>query len=419
LDSNIYSYYAKIIAEKYEERIAEKNISECVTAYRRIKLNPKTKDSRNKCNIDFANDIFKHIRSYDGDLVAITFDISSFFDNLNHLWLKKAWREVIQSGKDLPKDHYNIYRNITKFSYIEDKELFREFKDEILVERIIGVRPAKISKFKFLRNRKAIAYCEKNGIQRLRNKNYIKTNKYEYNEKDGITGLRKKGVPQGSPISAVLANIYMLEFDTSANNFLNELQGIYRRYSDDMVVICKIEHEMRVIEFFTKQIAKYELEIKKEKTQVFHFKYDNKRKRHFCSEKNLSTSKSNFEYLGFQFDGYHILLKSSSLAGFYRKMKRSFRRALYYASHGKTETKGEIFKSRLYKKFTYRGAKRRRKYIRDKVHSDRFYISKKYDWGNYITYAMLAKNTLHNNKIGNQIKKHWKIFHELLNKCIN
>jgi hypothetical protein len=190
-----------------------------------------------------------------------------------------------------------------------------------------------------------------------------------------------------------------------------------------MVAICPIEYEEKVIEHFLSTIKDFKLEIQISKTQVFHFPFDNKADRHHCYEKNLNTNKiqSNtlFEYLGFQFDGFNTLIKSSSVANYYRKMKRSFARSRFYTYHNKTATKGKVFKTRLYKKFTHVGATRRRIYQRHPTKSDLFILSQKYDWGNFITYAKLAEKTIPDNKIGGQLKRHWRKFHELMTEIEN
>ena len=71
-------------------------------------------------------------------------------------------------------------------------------------------------------------------------------------------------------------------------------------------------------------------------------------------ENNNINWNKNLIYLGFEYDGEKILLKSASLAGFYRKMKKSIRRGIYYS----IKHNNELFKRRLYKKFTFRGARR-------------------------------------------------------------
>lgn len=420
LDSNIFSYYADILSKSYEVSIKNLGVENSITAYRRIKLESDTSDkTRNKCNIDFANDVFQYIKSEKTNLVAITFDIKSFFDNLDHELLKRQWKNVLESGSDLPPDHFNVFRNITKFSYVEENDLFNLYKDRIIVERNPNIlKPIKIDKKKYFRNKRAVAYCTNKNIEEIRKAGLIKSNKFE------LVGdklkLRQKGIPQGSPISAVLANIYMLDFDKKAYDFLDKCGGIYQRYSDDMVAICPAIYELDVIKFFLSEIKNYKLEIQKKKTQIFHFLYDTNKNRHFCFEKNLNTNKLQnntvFEYLGFQFDGYYTLIKNASLSNYYRKMHRSFARSQYYTFHNRTKTKGEVYKNRLYKRFTYLGASRRRIYQRHPHKSDKFTLSYKYDWGNFITYANLASNTISDNKIDQQLKRHWRIFHKLLNQ---
>jgi len=419
IDSNIFSYYSELLSKEYEERVKEIEISDCVTAYRKIKLDPSKEKCRNKCNVDFANDVFQFIKNNtDKDLVAITFDIKSFFDNLNHLYLKRNWKWVIKSGVNLPPDHYNVFRNITKFSYIEEDDLFDEFKEQIIVERIPkSFKEIKIKKKNYMRNKRAVAYCSKENIDSIRAKGLIKANKYVYD--NGIKKeLRKKGIPQGSPISATLANVYMLHFDQKTNDLLKSIGGLYQRYSDDMVVICPIDYEDKIISHFLTTIKEYDLEIQMSKTQVYYFRYNQESKRHYCNEKNLNTKKLQnntlFEYLGFQFDGFNTLIKNSSISGFYRKMKRAFTRSKFHTYHNRTKTKGLVFKSRLYKRFTHIGAERRRIYQRHPNKSDVFFLSHKYDWGNFITYANLAKETIPDNKIGGQLKRHWKKFHDLM-----
>jgi hypothetical protein len=436
LDSNIFSYYASLISKKYEEKISNDGFSECVSAYRTIPLESDNDKSRNKCSIDFAKEVFDFIKisQVDKTVVAITFDIKSFFDSLDHIKLKKAWSNVMHFDK-LPGDHYNVYRNITKFSYIEEDNLFEELSDKILVERNEEIVEKSVKKVKYMRKQRAVGYCEKSMIHLLRAKNLIKANKYTYDSQLGKVGvLRKIGIPQGSPISSVLANVYMYDFDKSVNQYVSSINGIYRRYSDDMVIVCDKEYEKNVSTLFHALIKDCHLKINQSKTQVFYFRFNSATLKQTCFEKNLNTEKNQtntkFEYLGFQFNGQQALLKNSSLSNYYRKMKRSISRGKFFSEFNKTNTKGELFKSRLYKRFTHLGAERRRIYIRDENNKSKFKLSYKYEWGNYLSYARMASQIMDrtDGKIGltggginvtigirKQVRRHWAIFHSLIN----
>ncbi len=424
LDAHIYAYYAYILNKKYEYLIKQKKLEEVITAYRQIPLDKNDKKSRNKCNIDFANDIFNYIRNNskkDNELVAIAFDIKGFFDNLKHDRLKNAWCDVLQKNR-LPADHYNIFKHITKFSYVEEDELFQLFKDRIIVKNKSGkIRNKSVKRVEYMRNQGAIAFCEKKDIHLIRKKGLIYSNKYIKNNAnkfvlnpDGSKKQRDYGICQGSPISAILANIYMLEFDEYINSEVLKIGGIYRRYSDDMVVICSKQYKQEAISLFTHAIENLTaLEIAKEKTQIFHFTFDKDNKgkdRLYCYQEfkqglTINSKNKNFEYLGFSFDGKYAYLKASTLAKYYQKMKTGVKRCAYYTKHINNDTNGILFKRRLYKRYSHMGAKRVRSYQGKKGNQKK---KTRYNWGNFITYAYLASNTLDENKIRSQVKNHWK-----------
>lgn len=414
LDSFVYSYYAINIQELYEQTLTKFSISRCVTAYRSIPLEIKSSKQRNKCNIDFAYDVFNYIRNCSNEnLTVITYDIKSFFDTLDHKHLKRQWREVIGSGLDLPPDHYNIFRSLTKFSYVNEKEIFREFKSAIFVETPSGiVKQRAVDRRKYLKEKNAIAFCQTRDLEVLRAKNYIKSNKRS--ESGGE--LRNKGIPQGSPISAVLANIYMLPFDKACNDFLGT-SGIYRRYSDDIIIVCDSKKADAIKAHIHEQIAGVNLEIQTDKTQTFKLLKSGARYKCFKTKDGIESNQaSSFEYLGFTFNGEKAYLKCSSIAKYYRKMKRGMKRAKFFSTHNKTSTKGEIFKARLYKRFTYKGAERRRIFKRKPGTTDEWMVTKRYEWGNYLSYVDMAARIMNHNGIRNQLKRHWPIFHSLLNK---
>lgn len=412
-DANIFSYYSFLLSKKYEQVLERKNLTAVVTAYRKIPLK-ENRDKPNKCNIDFANDIFNYIRqtSKKGNLIAITFDIKGFFDNLNHKLLREAWYklwDVQDANGHLPKDHYQVFKAITKFSYVEDKDLFSLFKDEIIIKTKSGkIRTKLIKKIDYLRNQNAIAYCELKDLKKIRANGLIKANKIDKESKK----LRDYGICQGSPISATLANIYMLEFDDFMNQHISNMQGIYRRYSDDMVVICSEQYREKILDIFETQIKKLtKLEIQTDKTQIFHFKRQGNQLiclQEFNGIINGNSNKRKFEYLGFSFDGKNVYLKTTALAKYYRKMKKGVKRSAYYTYQIDNDTQGEMFVKRLYHRYSYVGAKPTKSFYRVKGTTNQWRELKTNNWGNFIGYAQKASRRLKGNKIKYQIKNHWK-----------
>jgi len=419
LDSLIYNYYAKLLGEHYETKIKEKkfNLNEVVSAYRSIPVVSEIEDGANKCNIDFANDVFQYIHNYkEPEFVVITFDITSFFDNLNHKLLREAWVEVLGETK-LPKDHFNVFKNITRFSYVDIIDIFEEFKDKIYTRKInkfgkpLPIKQKRVDKIAFLRNQNAVAFCTQDEFFKIKGKllQPSKTKK----QKDGSIVYRNFGIPQGSPISSVLANIYLLHFDKILNEFITNNGGIYRRYSDDMIFVCPLKLKDDLISTVNEKIASVELEIQPNKTQIFHFKRENEKL--ICGQEFPSVINwdKNLIYLGFEFDGDTVLLKSASLSGYYRKMKKYIRRAKHYANKLHSKNRGQIFKGRIFKKFSYKGAKRIRKRIWIKA-DNRFQNTDSYNWGNFLTYAIKASKRMVNNKIKSQTSRHWNILNDLI-----
>ncbi|MCC8408561.1 hypothetical protein LJ707_06445 [Mucilaginibacter sp. UR6-1] len=410
-DACIYSYYAKLLNLSYEKKLGQLALKNAVTAYRKIPFDPTNSNSPNKSSADFAGEVFRYILDHEEDkLVAITFDIKAFFDTLEHSRLKRAWCQV-KDQQSLNDAEYNIFKSITNFAFVNENQIFNVFKNSIITQSPSGVKKTKaVKRYKHLKDARAIAFCDLADIDQLRKSNLIIGN-------NAPAGRPKKtkGIPQGTPISAALANVYMLPFDYAINNLITAIGGIYRRYSDDMIVICSEPHASYVINAFDKAIKERDLEIQLDKTQIF--KFVRKNGKFHCEqqyEKCLHLTK-NLEYLGFEFDGQRSYLKSASLASYYRKMKKAVQRCRYYSkSVKKSKAVGQIFQTRLYKKFSYLGAKRRRIYIQDKSNPTNWIKTESHNWGNYISYAHLATNKLPNNRIKHQIRRHWKILNQLI-----
>ena len=284
IDAHVYSYYSqKIITLKYESYLRKNELlSDSITAYRRIETKDKVKF---KNNVHFARDVFNEIKKRE-KCVALVLDIENFFPSLNHKKLKLAWAKIL-GCKSLPKDHFNIFKAITRFSYVKLNDL--------------KTKNGHFDEKKLAKNRKNGKYTFFDKIDELLNSDIIIHKNQKKNKNKELIGI-----PQGLPISALLANIYMLAFDETIINELTLKHNIfYRRYSDDIVVLCK-ENEINLVEdFIINQVAKIDLKISKEKTEKTLFKIHNNRLQSFKINKDNSLQKNvPLNYLGFEFYGY-------------------------------------------------------------------------------------------------------------------
>ena len=122
-------------------------------------------------------------------------------------------------------------------------------------------------------------------------------------------------------------------------------------------------------------------------------------------------------YLGFTYDGKKILIKNSGFSKYYRSMKRSFRKSTSLALYSKNPARN-IFKSRLFRRFTHRGAKRKLIYRPSKSDKTKYVKSKEFYWGNYLSYINKANESMkllnEGDFIKKQSRKFWKKFNDLM-----
>ncbi|WP_159436575.1 reverse transcriptase domain-containing protein [Pseudovibrio sp. Tun.PSC04-5.I4] len=314
-DAYIYAHYRKILIIKYEERLKQLGISDCPIAYRRIM---KTGNA-GKCNIDFAKEAFDRIDEI-GDCVAIALDIRKFFENLNHAQIKEIWSDLLDVDY-LPRDHFAVFKNLTQYRYVDQNEVYTRLG--YIEKSIINgtARYKRAEKFKDYKDipkqlcsptdfRSKIA-GQGAGFTSLISKNTLKV-----------------GIPQGTPISDLVANFYLLSFDKAMYSFAKEKNGYYYRYSDDILLIlpgARDEAEEARI-FALNAITEHgqSLEIKDAKTCIV--KYE--RNRTGLSYEHLGgpQGKNGFEYLGFRFDGTNIYLRDATISRLFRKASATCRR---------------------------------------------------------------------------------------------
>lgn len=336
-DALIYGYYANLLNIKYEEKLAQlPELFNCVTAYRKLKID-KFSD-KGKSTIHFAKEVFDEIkiRTINNQKNAVlTFDIKGFFSSLDHQILKEKWTFIIDEIR-LPNDHYNVFKSCTNFSYILKNDLRKINKKSGRKSEFDESKLAKIRREKGFK-----CFFESNEDFR----NHIKQGKLRVFKnpfrKIELKGNKQMiGIPQGLPISAVLANIYLYDFDKAIiQNLVKRNNSYYRRYSDDIVVICKVEEIESTKTYIENLIKESKVEISSAKTETFIFdniKFNNSEETRLTSIKINNDGSQSINcpliYLGFEFRGYNVAIKSTNLAKFYRRLinivKRRAKRAL-------------------------------------------------------------------------------------------
>ena len=281
LDRCVYQRYAFLLNYQYNIWACENNIDDVAIAYR---------DNLGKNNIDFAKDAFDAIRSFPQCFILVG-DFTNFFDNLEHQYLKKMMCEVLGVER-LSQDYFSIFKNITRFSSWDWKDIVKaagENIEERGIRKKINSKDTVLNKEQFQKSKKDI--------------------------KKNVSGV---GVPQGSPISAVLSNIYMIEFDKDIKRYVASKGGIYMRYSDDFIIVLPYERDTEIADF-TSYIFSYVesmkglVDLQKEKTSCYTYKnevvYEGDRP-------------SSINYLGFLFDGKSIRIRPRAITKYYYRMRR-------------------------------------------------------------------------------------------------
>jgi hypothetical protein len=235
MDAAIYAHYGRIIAEAYEAEVTARGLGECIIAFRR-----PNRPGRN--NISFAQEVFEFI-DHNRPCVAMGLDVEKFFDRLSHDVLKQRWQATLGLTR-LPPDHFNLFKSLTDFTWV----------DRTAAYRASGVSPHNPKPKAIRRTR----ICSPQAFRdNIRGAGLIWRNPEH---------AHRRGIPQGAPISALLSNIYMLEFDTVMQAAVSAHGGLYRRYCDDIVVVVPPAAQAVIEALATAQVEALQLTINPSKT---------------------------------------------------------------------------------------------------------------------------------------------------------
>jgi hypothetical protein len=341
IDSLIFSWYTVLLSDPFEQLLTKQGITQNVIAYRKLKIN-----NESASNIHFAQQVFDYIKNY-GECVVFAFDITHFFDNLDHKILKNEWKELLGVA-ELPLDHYKVYRRLTAFSYVNRKSIIRKLHLRLSKNIVFLKRFCTVKEFD-------------SKIRPLKKEN---TNNF--------------GIPQGSPISALLSNIYLNKFDLEISEYIEKHSGLYRRYSDDIIVVCKQENKDEVFQIILDNLKKVRLDINPKKTEAVTF--SNNGERLIIDTDPSKSNRNKLQYLGFEFDGANFYIRSSSISRYYRKMKHGVKRT-FNRNIPKMQGKKRYLRS-VYELYSHLGE------------------------SNFIKYALRTSRITQSTYIKRQVKKH-------------
>lgn len=190
-------------------------------------------------------------------------------------------------------------------------------------------------------------------------------------------GIKGKGIPQGSAISAFISNIYMLDFDEKINIKVQKIGGKYYRYCDDILIISDSKNSRPLLKDIQNLIKNLKLEIQDKKTKIAEFK------------EGIRVSTDELQYLGFTYDGKKILLRDAGLAKYSHKVMKAIKMTnkhflkINNARINRGEPLVQRHKKHIYRRFSFIGSR------------------------NYISYALRASRIMGEPSIKKQIKPHW------------
>lgn len=323
IDRCIFQYYSAILNESYNSLIKKMGIGDVPVAYR---------TDLHKSNVQCAVEAINFIRKTESGYVLIG-DFTHFFDNLKHDYLREQLLTLLGTDK-LPADQEAVFHNITRYSLFE--------RDDLLDINDLPHTRAGIKKL--------------NARKRVLSTQEFKRYKYKIKRND-----KDYGIPQGSPISACYANIYMLTADKKIADRVKESYGRYMRYSDDFIIVLPESSEAKdlikyVVDCLFKDGSPEKIPgvtLEPEKTQIFHFDRNGLRNvgKNFLTDADTSHNAVNF--LGFQYDGKEVTVRAKTISKYYYRMHR---KAIGIA-HQKIKNGYDCFKGadKLYAKYSERG----------------------------------------------------------------
>lgn len=298
-DACILAKYSHDLTSKLDAWYAANGLNEAVIAYR----------SLGQSNYHFAATAQTYLREHQS-VEAMCFDVTGFFDNINHKRLKRRLKWLL-GVDELADDWHRVLRAVTRYSRVR--------KSDLKAHPVFGQR------------------LKQRGADRpLATVKELKAAAIPIDV--NATGI---GVPQGTPISASLSNLYLADFDLAMKALADQHGALYQRYSDDILIICEPQYADQLAAALADALTDEALNLHADKTVRLQF---------------VGDERDNFQYLGYQLGLGLALIRPGSLSRQWRSAKRAIRRSERKAERlAKSGQKDKIYTSKLRGRLTHVG----------------------------------------------------------------
>lgn len=301
IDRCILQRYAFLIDRRYNEVVDDTLIDDCAIAYR---------TNKGRDNIFYAKRVFDFVQRHRECLVLVT-DFKDFFDSIDHNQLKRSLRNLM-GFPTLPDDWYTVFKNVTCYSDWTWDDLIKiaGLTHSRSARRTMNESETIISEEQFARNASRCVRKNKSG----------------------------RGIPQGSPISAVLSNVYMMDLDREIAQIVARYDGLYLRYCDDVIAVIPVNDREekfdgaleRLNQIFSRLSSCPGVSVQEEKTDRYWYSrgkgYGFVHKISSCG--GTEERPVHIDYLGFTFDGTRVRLRAKAISKYHYRMRRKARSAV-------------------------------------------------------------------------------------------
>lgn len=261
-DACILSKYSAQLTSVLNHHYEREKLAENVIAYRAL----------GKANYDFSA-AAQRFALANAPCVILCFDVTGFFDNIDHAILKDRLKRIL-NVRELTTDWYATFRHVTRYSHVR--------RDALARHPVFGRRLA----LRLHRPLATIKEVIESGVAVHPNP------------------TKAIGIPQGTPISSTLSNLYLIDLDNAMAAVCKKTGSLYQRYSDDILVICRESNEPLLQKTLDEQIAQHRLQINKKKVDRIVFDFSNPKV---------------IQYLGFNLSPDGVVIRHASLARQWRK----------------------------------------------------------------------------------------------------